>query len=52
MDIGKKWSVFMEFIVNKGRILSRSKEASLIPLQSTIFMHCLVDSISDTLELS
>lgn len=40
MDIGKKWSVFMEFIVNKGRILSRSKEVSLIPLQSTMFMHC------------
>ena len=35
--------MFMESILSKGRILSRSESASLIPLQLIIFMDCLVD---------
>ena len=41
--VGKEGAVFMESIVSKGRILSRSESASLIPLQPIIFMDCLVD---------
>lgn len=41
--IGKDGAMFMESIMSKGRILSRSESASLIPLQPIIFMDCLVD---------